>query len=200
MTPSITSNLRSTDAEILRFLFKKGKARFKEIRDYLLETPEWRDRKGSLDVRLSRRLKALVVAHYVERKKETRKRVYYSLTRPSWRRLKLEESKLEKFIEEFLPPLTSEPRDRTTKSDLKFYLNTTPPMFFEILKEFFGGNFPEEAEREQINALVAEYVVKVFESMQEELKVKYEQGQNIQEIFEDIEEWVYRKYREKTVQ
>jgi hypothetical protein len=69
-----------------------------------------------------------------------------------------------------------------------------PPMLFEILVEFYRERFPEEAEHKQITLLLSEFLIRFFESMQEELRIKYEEGENRQKMFKGIEDWIYKKY------
>lgn len=195
----ISTGLKDTDNEIVKFLFEKHKARFTELRDHLMETLRWNN-KGSSDVRLSRRLDALKVAGYIKREKKSHKRVYYSLTSLMWRRLKLENSKLRELIEELDPSLsvdTDTLKNQTTTSVLKLYLRVTPPVLFEILAEFFKERFPDEAELKQINSLLVEFLAKIFVSMQEELKVKFEQGEDLQKTFKHVEKWVHQKFAEE---
>jgi DNA-binding HxlR family transcriptional regulator len=196
MTPFVSADLKLVDKEILEFLFREQKARFIELRDHLMKTLEWKN-KGSLEVRLSRRLRSLEAAKYVQREKKSHKQVYYSLTRFSLKRLELEHSKLIDFIKKAYPSLTSGLRIETTTSILKSYLKITPSVLFEILTEFFKKGFPEEAEQKQINLLLSEFLIKTFESMIEELKIRFGQGEDIQRVFNDVSTWVYQKYAEE---
>lgn len=199
MAVAVSTDLKPFDNEIVEFLFEKQKARFTELRDHLMKALGWKN-KGSLDVRLSRRLDALEVSGYIKREKKSHKQVYYSLTKTTRKRLKLQNSRLREFIEELHPSLSVNAnmlKNQTTASTLKLYLRATPLVLFEILAEFFEERFPEEAELKQINSLLVEFLAKIFVSLQEELKVKFEQGENLQKIFKDVEKWVYQKYREE---
>jgi len=195
----ISTDLKPFDHEIVSFLFEKEKARFTELRDHLMKTLRWKN-KGSLEVRLSRRLDSLKVSGYIKREKKSHKRVYYSLTEPTRNRLKLENKEFKELIKELDPSPSVDVdtlKNQTATSTLKLYLRVTPPILFEILADCFREGFPEEAELKQINSLVVELLAKIFVSLQEELKEKFEQGEDLQKTFEDVEKWVHQKYAEE---
>ena len=186
-------SLKSKDYEIVAFLFGKGEARFTELKAHFKKNADWN--KPGLDVSLIRRLKALQ-PEYVERKDKGHQRVYYALTKIARKRLEVEKSDLNEYIEKHYPGLSKYPYCGPGQT-LKTFLSTTPSVLFEILAEFFKTGFPEEAELKQINSLFVEYETKVFVSLQEELKQMYERGEDVQKIFGDLEKWVHEKYAEK---
>jgi len=194
----IKTGLKPFEHEIASFLFEKEKARFTELRDHLMKTLGW-ENKGSLEVRLSRRLHSLKVSGYIKREKKSHKRVYYSLTESTRIRLEIKNKEFKELISGLLPSLSVDVlplKNPTATSTLKFYLRVTPPMLFEMLAECFREGFPEKAELERINSTVGELFTKLFGFLLEELE-KFEQGEDLQKAFEDVEKWVYRKYREE---
>ena len=183
------------DREILHFLYEKKRARFTEIRDHLMDTLGL-ENKGSLDVRLSRRLNALKVAKYINREKMSHKMVYYSLTIPTWRRLQLENSELSYWIKGLLPSSSWETDtlvNRTAVSIMKLYLGVTSSVLFELLTECYNEGVPDEAELKQMNLLIVEVLAKMLVSIQEELNEKFEQGESLKKTFEDVDKWLYTR-------
>ena len=124
-----SEGLKSFDINVLRILFGKERARFSEIRNHIMKTHEW-EKKGSLEVRLSRRLSSLKKAGYVNRDEKGHKLVYYSLTKPTLKRMKLEASNFKEFVEEYYPLLSMDTytfTNQTPISNLKYYLSVIPP-------------------------------------------------------------------------
>lgn len=199
MSLVVGTGLKPFDNEIVEFLLEKRKVRFTELRDQLMETLEWKN-KGSLDVRLSRRLDALEVAGYIERERKSHKRVYYSLTKRTRIQLELENSELEELVQEVNPSLrmyVENLENQPLTSILKVYLRVTPLIIFEILTLCYKERFPEEAELKRITPLLVGTVAKIFASMHKELKEKFEQGEDLQKIFEQVERWVNQKFAEE---
>jgi hypothetical protein len=161
-----------------------------------MKTHEW-EKKGSLEVRLSRRLSSLKKAGYVNRDEKGHKLVYYSLTKPTLKRMKLKDSKLKEFIEDYYPLLSMDTytfTNQTPISNLKYYLSVIPPILFEMLNECVKEGFPNEAELKQMNSVVIEHLAKILVSLQEELREKFEHGENLKNVLKDVEKWVYQKY------
>jgi len=199
MSLVVDTGLKPFDNEIVKFLFEKQKMRFTELRDQLMETLEWKN-KGSLDVRLSRRLDALEVAKYIEREKKSHKRVYYSLTKHTRIQLELENSELEELVQKVNPSLrmyVENLENQPLTSILKVYLRVTPLIIFEILTLCYKERFPKEAELKRITPLFVGIVTKIFASMHKELKEKFEQGEDLQKTFEQVERWVNQKFAEE---
>lgn len=193
MSPLLRERLKPEEYEIVAFLFEKGEARFSELKAHFKKNASWN--KPGIDVRLIRRLRALQ-PEFVERKDKGHQRVYYALTKIARKRMEVEKSDLNDYNEEHYPWLSKYSYCGPGQT-LKTFLSATPSVFFEILAEFFKTGFPEEAELKQINFLFVEYFMKVFVSLQEELKQMYERGEDVQSIFEELEKWVHEKYAEK---